>query len=150
VFWSDSMQKLLIEMYVNGPLTRHDQNLYDSSVGFRLINKKLRNRDLVREVGRTDEGRKLWDLTERALKTKQTSDTFEVECPNCEEEHEVEVKHEVNIIEAIKILRIFFGEWQDDKIKIRDGSVVCRNCKEEYPKDVRICECESCGKILKW
>lgn len=144
------MQKLLVEMYEKGPITRHNQDLYDSIVGFQLIKKKLQNRDLIVDVGMNNDGMKLWDLSEQALKVVTEKDTFEVECPDCDKKYEVEVDFETNIVDAIKILRMFFGDWREDLVDVRDNVVVCKNCSEEYQKDKRICECKKCGKILKW
>lgn len=150
MFWSDSMQKLIIKLYEDGPITRHDQDLYGSIVGFQLINKKLKNRNLVRNVGVKENGTKLWGLTKQALETQKVSKTMEVKCPECSEKHEVSVDASVNIVDAIKILRTFFGSWQDDKVEYLDDGVKCESCGEEYDEDERICECKNCGTILKW
>lgn len=144
------MQKLLVRLYEDGPKTRHSQELYGSVIGFRLIVKKLKNIDLVQEAGVTEEGRKKYDLTKEALETKKVEDEFEIECPKCNSKFQSSVSVNVNIIHAIKILRMFFGSWQEDKVEEHDDVVECKDCGELYKKNEKICECKKCGKILKW
>lgn len=125
MFWSDGMQRLMMKIHeASEGLTRHEQDIYDSTIGFYLISKKLKDWGVIESGGRDDRNRKLWVLTERA---KQD-----------------------DVIEAIKTLRKYFGDWDDGKVEETDNGVKCKNCGHEMGENEPLCECPECDVVLKW
>lgn len=124
MFWSDGMQRLIMKIHEEGSITRHEQDLYDSTIGFYLISSKLKSWDVIESNGRDKRNRKLWTLTGRAKKS--------------------------GVIDAIKTLRKYFGDWNEDKVEETDNGVKCKKCGHEMKENEPVCECPECGTILKW
>jgi len=68
MFWSDSMQKLVRLISRRGKVTKKDQDIYDSGVGWYMITTKLKKKGIIYEKGRDDYNQKIWYLTEKGEK----------------------------------------------------------------------------------
>lgn len=110
MFWSDGMQKLIIKMHERGEITRDEQDIYDSTVGWFLITKKLRNNNIIEEKGRNKENQKIWVLTDEAEDTGLVKgDDGKFYPPEEAEEKDIDGIH-VTVVDALKIIRKYFGD----------------------------------------